>query len=150
MKKQRFKLTPAVYLVLRDGNKVLLSRRYNTGYMDGSYSMVAGHLEGDEPMRAALARETEEEAGITVRPEDMKLVQVAHLRSEVKGSSEDEYATFYFEASKYEGTPRIMEPNKCDDIQWFELDALPESMIPHVRLALENIKKGIDFYEYGW
>lgn len=42
--KERFKVVPAVYLVLRRGEGVLLLRRANTGYQDGKYSLIAGHL----------------------------------------------------------------------------------------------------------
>lgn len=38
MSKDRFKLIPAVYLLLRQDNEVLLLRRANTGYQDGKYS----------------------------------------------------------------------------------------------------------------
>lgn len=148
--KQRFKFTPAVYLVLRKGDQILLSRRFNTGYQDGMYSMIAGHLDGDEPMTSAMAREAYEEAGITVNPTDLRLVHVMHLRSEIKDSTDDERATFYFETTEFKGVPRIMEPEKCDDMQWFKADKLPETMIGHVRLAVENINKGEIFSTFGW
>ena len=48
MKKERFKLIPAVFLIFRRGDEVLLLRRANTGYQDGKYGLVAGHLDGDE------------------------------------------------------------------------------------------------------
>src|SRR3989338_3830927 len=62
---ERFKLIPEVYLVLVRDKKVLLSRRFQTGYEDGNYSMIAGHADGNETMREALAREAKEEAEIT-------------------------------------------------------------------------------------
>lgn len=148
--KIRFKITPAVYLVLRNKGKLLLLRRYNTGYRDGYYSMVAGHLDGGETMREALAREAQEEAGITVKPENLKLVHTMHLKSELEGTNDDERMTFYFEASAFEGTPRIMEADKCDEIQWFAPSTLPTPIIDHVQQALECIEKGIDYSEFGW
>lgn len=150
--KQRFKFIPAVYLILKseDGKKVLLSRRSNTGYMDGYYSMVAGHIEGDEQLAVALAREAEEEAGIIINPSDLKLVHTMHLRSEVKDSTDDERVTFYFETSTYKGTLQNMEPHKCDVMDWFDLGRLPEPMIEHVAIALRNAQKGVAYSEYGW
>jgi len=150
--KQRFKFIPAVYLILKskDGKQVLLSRRNNTGYKDGYYSMVAGHLEGDEPLTVALAREAEEEAGITINPSDLTLVHTVHLRSEIKDSTDDERVTFYFETDTYQGTLQNMEPHKCDEMKWFDLGDLPGPMIEHVAIALNNAQKGVAYSEYGW
>lgn len=64
MPKERFKIVPSVYLILMKDNKILFSRRYNTGYFDGYYSFPAGHLDGGETLKQAMVRETEEEIGI--------------------------------------------------------------------------------------
>jgi 8-oxo-dGTP pyrophosphatase MutT (NUDIX family) len=39
-------ITPASYFILEKDGKVFLARRFNTGYEDGKYSLVAGHLDG--------------------------------------------------------------------------------------------------------
>lgn len=38
---ERFKLVVAVHLILIQNNQILLLRRYNTGYEDRNYSVVA-------------------------------------------------------------------------------------------------------------
>ena len=38
---ERFKLVVAVHLLLIENKKILLLRRFNTGYEDGNYSVVA-------------------------------------------------------------------------------------------------------------
>ena len=45
MAKIRHTNIPASYLVLMKENKVLLLRRFNTGYQDGNYSMITWHLD---------------------------------------------------------------------------------------------------------
>lgn len=52
----RFKLPVAVHLFLLRNNRVLLRRRFNTGYEDGSYSVPAGHLDGGETIIQAAMR----------------------------------------------------------------------------------------------
>lgn len=148
--KKYFKFIPAVYLVLRKDNKVLLSRRFNTGYQDGNYSMIAGHVDGDEPLTAAMAREALEEAGIVVQEKDMLLIHTMHTRSEIPGSLDDERVDFYFAADIYEGDATIQEPHKCDDMSWFDLDALPENIVPRVKQALEHIKIASPYSKLGW
>ena len=48
MLKDRNKAVPAVYLILKEGDKILLGRRVNTGYHDGDYTVPSGHVEAGE------------------------------------------------------------------------------------------------------
>ena len=41
-----------------------------------------------------------------------------------------------------------MEPNKCDDLKWFDINELPENIIMRIKNVLENIKRGI-IYDDG-
>jgi 8-oxo-dGTP diphosphatase len=54
---QRFKIFIAAYLVLEDNGKLLLHKRANSGYEDGNYSLVAGHLDGAETAKHSIIRE---------------------------------------------------------------------------------------------
>ena len=76
MVEERHKITPASYLVLIKNNKILLQRRFNTGYEDGKYSFVAGHVDKGEAFTKAIIREVKEEAGITLQVEDLSVVHV--------------------------------------------------------------------------
>ena len=144
--KERFKLIPAVYLVLRRGNEVLLLRRANTGYQDGKYSTVAGHLEGDELATEAMAREAKEEAGIAIDPKGLKLAHTAHRLS--RNQAGQERIDLFFEAKEWQGDIKNAEPHKCDDISWHDLLNLPENMLPFVKRVLSDIAHGVRYSEY--
>ena len=47
----------AVYLIVKNGDNLLLSLREGTGYMDGYYGLVSGHVEKGEPAKYACIRE---------------------------------------------------------------------------------------------
>ncbi|KKT86389.1 MAG: NUDIX hydrolase, partial [Microgenomates group bacterium GW2011_GWA1_Microgenomates_45_10] len=66
--KDRHRIIPASYVILQRENKILLQRRYNTGYEDGNYSFVSGHVEQGESYINAIIREAKEEAGVELKP----------------------------------------------------------------------------------
>ncbi len=82
MSNERFSLRAAVYLVLIKDGKTLLARRFNTGWMDGKYSLVAGHIDGKESVFDAMIREAFEEAGVKILKSDMKPLKVLHRMSD--------------------------------------------------------------------
>ena len=134
-----------MYLVLIDRGEVLLTRRSNTGYEDGNYSLVAGHVETDESLTEAMVREAKEEAGITVRREDLKVVHVVHRRA-----PDGQRLEVFMKTATWQDEPRIMEPDKCDDMGWFLVAALPENTIPYVRHAIGKIVAQEPYSEHGW
>lgn len=143
--KKRFKIIPTVYLVLMKDNRILLSRRYNTGFHDGEYSFPAGHLDGNETLVSTMIREAKEEIGVECNPESLKLAHVMHRRE-----PNEERINFFFTTVRFLGEPKIMEPHKCDDMRWFNIDDLPLNIIPYIKQAIEDIRKGILYSEYGW
>ena len=144
MSEHRFTMPIATHLFLLQENRILLSRRFNTGYEDGNFSVIAGHLDGDEEIKMAMIREAEEEANIRISPGDIDVIGVMHRKSE------DERIDFFLSATSWTGQLLNMEPHKCDLLEWFDLDDLPENVIPYVRKALENYRLGRWFNSFGW
>ena len=139
-----FQAPVAVHLFLISDGRILMLRRYNTGYEDGNYSVVAGHLDGQEDLKSAMIREAREEAGIEIAHSDLRVVGVMHLLTD------KEYVSFFLRASEWSGKIRNIEPDKCDDLRWFGLDDLPGNVVVYVRRAIENYRKGKWFDSFGW
>ena len=140
----RTRFPATVHLFFFRQGQVLLSRRFNTGYRDGEYSVPAGHLDGNETVRAAAQREAAEEVGVRIDRNDIIFSSVMHR------NEGDERVDFFVEVRAWHGEPFNNEPHKCDELRWVPVDALPANMIPYVRRALENHRKGIHFDEFGW
>jgi 8-oxo-dGTP pyrophosphatase MutT (NUDIX family) len=127
--------------------EVLMLRRFNTGYEDGNYSVVAGHLDGGETLHQAAVREIREEVGVDVRPEDLTVSGVMQRKSD------EERVDFFLTVWEWQGELLNNEPGKCDDLRWYPLDALPDNTIPYVRRALGKYLEAGErmwFDEFGW
>jgi ADP-ribose pyrophosphatase YjhB (NUDIX family) len=145
---ERSKIIPATYLMLIKENKILLIRRYNTGYEDGNYSMVAGHVEDKESFTDCMIRESEEEIGIKLIKEDLRVVHIMNRRAETEKDADR--VDIYFIAKKWRGEIKNKEPLKCDNMSWFKLNNLPENIIPCVKQAIQDIKNQNYYSEFGW
>lgn len=139
----RFTYIGSAYLFLIKDGKVLLQRRFQTGFEDGNYGVPAGHMDGNETPREACVRECAEEIGITLNPEDLIVVHTMYRKA-----TNDERIDFFMTTSIYGGEVQNMEPHKCDDLQWFPLESLPENTIEYVRQAIEGYQNGVFYSEY--
>ncbi len=150
MAEERFKIVPASYLVLMRGGKILMLRRFSTGFQDGKYGLVSGHLEGNETFRQCMMREAKEEAGLDLSMDDLEVVHAMHRNEKLNPVEIRERIDIFLKVSKRKGEPQNMEPDRCDDLNWFSLDSLPDNIIPYIKFALECINKNIIYSEFGW
>lgn len=123
--------------------EILLHRRQNTGYMDDRWDVAAsGHVDEGETATQTVVRECMEEIGVTVRVEDVEFAHLTHSFSLGRV-----YYDIYFVVKRFNGTPRIMEPDKCSALAWFALDALPDDMIDDRRADVEDYLRGVHYSE---
>lgn len=142
MATERFHMKVAVYLVLRDADKVLLSLRKGTGWKDGWFSLVAGHVEAGESVEAAMIREAHEEAGIAVSPQNLRHVFTMHRMG---ADFKDDYIDIFFECESWAGELRNAEPEKCGGLEWVSITNVPENTLGYVTYVLENYPKGLSY-----
>lgn len=138
----RFRVVPAAYVLLRHGDRVLLQRRANTGYMDGRWAVgAAGHVEAGESVLDAAVRETAEELGVIITLSSLEPLCVMH-RTGADGRPIDERVDFFFVVRDWVGEPDMREPGKSAGLRWFDLDALPDDVVPHERRVLDGLRDG--------
>jgi 8-oxo-dGTP diphosphatase len=144
--------TPILYgavhlLFYREPNEILLLKRQNTGFEDGKWSVVAGRIESNEEVKSAAIREALEEASVIIDPHDLEVVGIMHRKNK---KSNTEWIDFYFKVHRWQGEILNAEPNKCEELTWFNLKKLPENIIPYIRTAILKDQNTIWFDSLGW
>lgn len=140
----RFVVVPASYVLFMrqvgGEDQVLLQLRQGTGYMDDHWATAAaGHVERGESVFDAARREATEELGVT----DVELSPLCAMhRTGATGDPIDERVDYFLLATSWSGDPRIVEADKCADLRWFGVNALPTPVVPHELQVIEALRDG--------
>lgn len=120
------RLSPAVIMLVRDGDRLLLGR--HAGLAPGMYSTLAGFVEPGESLEEAVAREVREETGVEVRG-------VRYFGSQPWPFPNSLMIGF---TAEYAGGELAVDRAELEDAAWFEPDALP-SVPPKLSIARQLI-----------
>lgn len=139
---------PEVSVIIRKGNKILFVLREHTGYADGMYALPGGHVEHGERFSAAAIREALEEVGVIVHVDGLRPV----LSMQRLGRSMDDVRIgLFFEATKWDGAPKNMEPERHGEPAWFDANDLPYDKIMLFQAeGMKAIERGVIYHELGW
>ena len=121
--------------------------RKNTGWMDGFYGLPAGKVEYGETYLEAAIREAKEEAGVDIKPEDLRFVHVVHRHGE-KDDLFMDWVDVYFEATKWAGEPYNAEEDKSEKLEWVSVEENKEKIVAPQADALKRINCGEHFSVY--
>lgn len=139
---EKEKFLSSVYLIIQnEKGDILLQRRQGTKLWLGFLALPAGHINKCENAYEAVIREAKEELGIEMSVENIVDTFVVNR----KNKSLISYYDVYFKISKYIGTIKINEKEKCSELVWHSLNELPEDMISYEKEAIENNELGIKF-----
>ena len=140
---------PSIYVILRDKDtdKLAFLLRTHTGYKDGTYTLPAGHVEHGESNRIAAAREALEEVGVRIALDGLHHVYTLQRN---EAANEDIRIDIFFEASKWDGEVKNMEPHKHGDVAWFTVEEMPDTIMDYQAEVLRAIANGDTYHERGW
>ncbi|MCM4081292.1 NUDIX domain-containing protein [Paractinoplanes hotanensis] len=112
-------------MVFDDEGRVFLAKRGAKARNEaGLWEFPGGMVDFGERLADAVVREFDEEYGMAV--EVTGLIGVADHILPAEGQH---WVSPSFTARHVGGTPAIREPEKCTEIGWFRLDALPEQQL---------------------
>ncbi|MFJ8785844.1 NUDIX domain-containing protein [Streptomyces sp. NPDC102476] len=137
-----------VHLHLEDAEgRVLLGLRHpDSKYAGNTWHYLAGRCEQESAL-ACLVREAREEAGIVIDPVDVELAHVVHV---VDTPGALPLMQLVFKARRWEGAPKVLEPDKCLTWQWWPRHELPDQIVPYTRTAIAAISEGRPYSQLGW
>lgn len=117
-------------IVVRN-NKVLLGKRLGA---HGSYTwnFPGGHLEFGESIEECATREVKEETNLNITNP-----KLGPYTNDIFVSEDKHYVTLFVIAQAPNDEPQIMEPDKCEQWDWFVWDSLPQPFF----LPIKNLLK---------
>jgi NAD+ diphosphatase len=107
-------LHPAVIVLIRDGNRVLLTRK--SFWAKGRYGLVAGFVDIGESLEAAARREIREEVGVEVR-------DLRYVASQYWPFPSQLMVGF---VATYAGGEARADRTELEDARWFSVTNLPD------------------------
>lgn len=129
-----------VRLVIQDGEKVCLLRQAIRN--GGKYALVGGKIQLRETPVQAIIRETREECGIEVLPEDLEFHQYIYQRK-----SSFINMILVFRTRKWTGELINAEPHKFIEAGWYSIHDLPKRTTKSTRYVLNNLKSNKQYTE---
>ncbi len=127
-------------VLLFKGGEILLGKRKGS-HGEGEYAFPGGHMEYMESFKDCARRETAEECGLEIQN-----VQFQFLANVTKYAPKH-YVHVGLLAEWMSGDPQVLEPDKVESWDWYELNNLPEPMFEMCKMAIEAYKTGEQYYD---
>lgn len=126
-------------MIMKDG-KVLLGKRKGS-HGAGEYAWPGGHFEYMESFEQCAKRETVEETGMEI--ENIRFLRLLNL----KVYAPKHYVDIGLIADWKSGEPKIMEPDKTEGWDWYDIDNLPGTLFSTIPTYIEAYKTGKNFWD---
>lgn len=118
-------------LILNNGRILLGKRRGSHG--EGTWCLPGGHLEFGDSFEECASKEVREETGLDIS--GSRLISVGNDIMYGK-----HYVTLGMLVQGFSGEVKLMEPEKCEQWEWFEPDKLPAPLFEASKTIIENWK----------
>ena len=128
-------------LVVKDGQILLGKRKGSHGA--GEYSGPGGHLEPLERLEDSLLREVAEEVGPAFKVKNLRFLCVSNITNYAPKHYVDIGMTAVWEA----GEPQVMEPDKQEGWDWYDMESPPSPLMPNVALYIQAYKTGKVYFD---
>jgi 8-oxo-dGTP diphosphatase len=139
MQDDKKQILVGVGAIIIKNNKILLTKRRGS-HASGTYGSLGGHLEYGESPTEALQREAMEELGIEL--ENIEFLACTNLLK-----YDRHVINITFTAQIKSGEPKIMEPEKMELFDWFDVFDLPTPLFEPVKIGVEAYLSNKNYFE---
>lgn len=126
-------------MIVKD-SKVLLGKRKGS-HGEGEYAWPGGHMEYMESFEECAKRETLEETGMQIH--NVRFLRLMNL----KRYAPKHYVDIGLVADWESGDPQIMEPEKIEGWDWYDIDELPQPLFSTIPSYIEAYKTGKNYWD---
>lgn len=111
-------------LIVNGKNQVLLMLRAgDVRNQNGTWSQPGGGVDFGEKIQDAILREIKEELDI-----DIELIKFLTVTDHIMPEEDQHWVSPSYLARIKSGEPKILEPHKCAEIKWFNIDKVPSNL----------------------
>ena len=122
--------------IINGNNQILLMKRNkNCRNKAGYWTIPGGGVDFFENVEEALKREMKEELGI-----DIEIIQLLSVTNDIIKDESQHWVSPQFLCKIINGIPTNLEPHKCEEITWFDLDKVPEKITNTTADGLKHLK----------
>lgn len=121
----------------KKGEVLLMKRSKNSKNEVGWWSKPGGAVDYNEKAISAMKREIKEELDI-----DIKIWGYLPHTDHIIKKDRQHWMSINYLARIKSGTPKIMEPHKCDEIKWFNIKKLPKKITQTTKEPIKDYLTG--------
>ena len=126
-------------MIMKNGRVLLGKRKGSHGA--GEYAWPGGHFEYMESFEQCAKREVMEETGMEI--DNIRFLRLMNL----KEYAPKHYVDVGLIADWKNGEPKIMESEKIEDWDWYDMDNLPSPLFATLPSYIEAYKTGKNFWD---
>jgi 8-oxo-dGTP diphosphatase len=128
----KMKIKIGIGVIIYKSGKVLIGQR-NGSHGANTWSFPGGHLEEGEEPESTARRELQEETGLKVN-----ILSPAGFTFDHFEENNTSYITLFYKGDWVNGTPEILEKDKCLEWRWADPSDLPQPLFKPVVSLLKQ------------
>jgi ADP-ribose pyrophosphatase YjhB (NUDIX family) len=126
-----------VWVILKQDNNVLLLKKPD----NSEWTLTGGHVEDQESLKMAAIRIAKQQINLDIESEDLDFSCVIDRKMDSAFKLH-----IFFKVSKWQGELNNNEPNVHSEVEWCNLDSLPENLGILADAAINSLTSGDLYY----